>query len=114
MQKVAIFISVALAGAVDLNGVRAADAAPSATFWERSLRAAQDAADKGEFDRARELLVEQVATLENSHTNRYRLIMTLNELGLLYSSLGQFSSAERVYRRAIRVAEQSPAAGGLA
>ena len=104
---------MAVAGAMHFHNPRPAEAAQGVHNWEQALRSAQEAADKGEFDRARELLLKEVAKLGDPHPDPYRLILTLNELGLVYSSLGQFSSAERAYRRAIQRAEESPDAGGL-
>ncbi len=109
MRRVAALISISLATSIYLHSVPTADV----NTWKQSLRAAQQAADDGEFDRARQLLIADVAKLEIANSNRFHLISTLNELGLVYSSLAQFSNAEHTYRRAIQLAEELPQAGGL-
>src|SRR5687768_4020338 len=113
MRRPATLILLTLAATVYMDSL-SAQAGPALNLGEQALRAAQEAADKGDFDRAHQLLMIEVAKLEMPRPDRSRLMITLNELAVVYYSLGQFSNSERTYHRAIQLAEGPPRAGGLA
>jgi len=112
MRRSAHRIFLTLAATVFIHHL-SAEAEPAVTLWEQAVGAAQHAADEGEFDLAEQLLMVEVANLETT-PDRTRLMVTLNELAVVYYSMGQYSKSERTYHRAIQFAEGPPRAGGLA
>ena len=105
---------MAFAATVFVHNLSASEAGLGVNIWEQAVRTAHEAADKGELDQARQLLMTEVEKLETYPTDRSRLMITLNELALVYHSLGEVLNAERTYHHAIQLAQEPPRAGGLA
>ena len=74
--------------------------------WNENIMTGRDAFDKGSYEEAERFFSSALTEAQKLGMTDPRLAQSLNDLGMLYHSLGRLTEAEPLYRKAIAIDEK--------
>ena len=92
---------------VGLLGVVMVGCASSPTDWENQNTAGQQAYEQGHYAEAEQYFKAALKEAETFGVYDIRLATSLNNLAMLYRTLGQYAQAESLYQRSLAIWEKT-------